>query len=273
MLVNNDAERRQPMPVSLDPLDPAGGAVLGAPRLADGQAVPEFLQPGEVLMVDVKPCAAVADAKSPSVDAATARSPVVIDRVAPNVGEGLAARRIVGRPIAVEADIFADGHDLLAAELLWRAADETEWQRAPMVPLGNDRWRGSMTGRRVGRHVFTIEAWRDEYGSLAHALEVKQAAGVDVTVDVADAVTHLKALRLDAPLKALAGAEGEAKVHLLTSSETRRAVAAKDARVRACRHPEILIEIERRRRRFASWYELFPRSQTGDARGTAPSTT
>ncbi|WP_421996843.1 alpha-1,4-glucan--maltose-1-phosphate maltosyltransferase [Reyranella sp.] len=260
VLVNTDGERRRPVPVSLDPIDPAAGAVLGDPRLADGGMVPEFLEPGEVLMVDVKPCQAVRDPEAPPVSAATTLSPVVIDRVAPNVGEGLAVRRVVGRSITVEADIFADGHDLLAAELLWRAVDETEWQRAPMVPLANDRWRGSMIGRRVGRHVFTIEAWRDDYGSLAHALEVKHAAGVDVSVDMADAVAHLKELKLDGPLKALAAAEGEARVHVLTSAETRRAVAARDARVRACRHPEIIIEIERPQAAFASWYELFPRS-------------
>jgi starch synthase (maltosyl-transferring) len=55
---------------------------------------------------------------------------VVIDRVAPQA-PGFAVRRIIGRPITVEADIFADGHDVLAAELQWREAGKSEWQRSP----------------------------------------------------------------------------------------------------------------------------------------------
>jgi len=33
------------VPISLDPLDPASGVVLGRPRLADGGVVPDILQP------------------------------------------------------------------------------------------------------------------------------------------------------------------------------------------------------------------------------------
>src|SRR5690606_18653635 len=33
-------------------------------------------------------------------------------------------KRVVGEPLVVRANIFMDGHDVLAARLLWRAADE-----------------------------------------------------------------------------------------------------------------------------------------------------
>ncbi len=223
------------------------------------------LQPGEVLVVEVSALAPVRQAKAGrqgdrrAAKAAAQRSPVVIDRVSPHV-DGFAARRIVGRRIAVEADIFADGHDVVAAELLWRAIDETEWQRAPMVPLGNDRWRGSLMPGRIGRHVFAIEAWRDEYGTLSHALELKHRAGVDLTLDIADAVAHLRRLGLGQLVTLLAGADAEASVHLLTAGETLRLVAETAERPLACRHPEIAFEVERPQAEFASWYELFPRS-------------
>jgi starch synthase (maltosyl-transferring) len=260
VLINNDGARVQPVPISLDPLDPASGAVLGRPQLADGSVVPGTLQPGEVLTVEVRainPVIVRSDRRA--VKAAVTRSPVVIDRVAPHVS-GFAARRIVGRPVTIEADIFADGHDVLAAELSWRAVDETDWQRVAMVPLGNDRWQGVLTPRRMGRHVFTIEAWRDEYGSLSHALEVKHRAGVDLAVDIADATEHLRRLGLGQLVTVLAGADIEASVGLLTAAETRRLVAAAGERALVCRHPEVAIDIERPQAEFASWYELFPRS-------------
>src|SRR5262249_49275265 len=135
-----------------------------------------------------------------------------------------------------------------------------EWQRTPMMPLVNDRWHGTMTPRRMGRHFFTIEAWRDEYGSLSHALEIKHRAGVDVSVDVADAAAHLRRLGLGQIVTVLAGADADASVRLLTSADTRRQVAEAGHRPLACRHSEIAIEIERPQAEFASWYELFPRS-------------
>ncbi len=259
VLINNDLTRDQAVPVSLDPLDPGAGAMLGEPRLLDGRSVPDRLQPGEVLMAELDAVDPVKSKQAPSASAATTRSPVVIDRVVPKA-PGFAVRRIIGRPIVVEADIFADGHDVLAAELLWREGGKSEWRRSAMTPLGNDRWRGTMVPQRVGRHFFTIEAWRDEFGSLSHALEVKSRAGVDVAVDIADAAAYLRRLGLGELVAKLDRADAEAAVPLLTAAETHRLVAATEVRHLPCRHPEVAVEVERPQAEFASWYELFPRS-------------
>ena len=260
ILINTDRRSARPLPILLDPLVPASGAVLGAPRMADGSTVPDRLQPGDVQVVEVRSIAPVVWRRPPNaVRVAATRSPVVIDRVSPEV-EGFAARRIVGRPVTVEANIFTDGHDLLAAELQWRAIDETEWQRVPMVLLSNDRWQAAMTPRRMGRHVFTIEAWRDEYGSMSHGLELKHRAGVDLEVDIADALAYLRNLGLGQLVAVLAGADEATSVALLTSVETRRQVREAAGRTRAVRHPDIALDVERPQAEFASWYELFPRS-------------
>ena len=66
-----------------------------------------------------------------------------------------------------------------------------------MTALGNDRWRATMMPKRIGRHLFTIEAWRDEYGSLCHALEVKHRAGIDVSVEIADATAFVARLQIE----------------------------------------------------------------------------
>jgi len=259
VLINNDTARDQAVPVSLSPLDPGAGAVLGQPRLLDGRSMPDRLQPGEVLMAELNAVDPVKGDKSRSASAATTRSPVVIDRVIPQA-TGFAVRRVIGRPIAVEADVFADGHDVLAAELLWREAGKKEWQRSAMTSLGNDRWRGTMMPQRIGRHFFTIEAWRDEYGSLSHALEVKSRAGVDVAVDIADAAAYLRQLGLGELVAKLDRADTETAVRLLTAAETHHLVAATVVPSLPCRHPEIAVEVERPQAEFASWYELFPRS-------------
>ncbi len=266
-LVNGDRETAQPLPVCLDPLDPAVEAVLGRPRAVRGGAVPERLSPADICVVEVSALAPPRPDHGPekglgSPALAAARSPVVIDRVTPQVA-GFAARRVVGQPVDVEADIFADGHDLLAADLLWRRAGDGDWQRVAMTPLGNDRWRGRFLPRGIGRHVFAIEAWRDEFGSLSHALEVRHRAGLPVGIDIDDAVACLRRLGLaDAIPAAPPPAEAELVERLLAPA-LRRAAAARADRTRAARHPEIALEVERPQAACASWYELFPRSFGG----------
>ena len=43
-------------------------------------------------------------------------------------GGDFAVKRVVGERVAVEAVLYADGHEQLAAELRWRAVDSDEWR-------------------------------------------------------------------------------------------------------------------------------------------------
>ena len=82
---------------------------------------------------------------------------------------------LVGEPVTVSADIIADGHDVLAAELLWAADDEADWHRVAMrlEPTANDRWEASFVPARIGRHRFTVQAWWDAWGTFRHDLSAK----------------------------------------------------------------------------------------------------
>jgi len=69
---------------------------------------------------------------------------VVIENVLPCVDGGrFAIKRVAGDAVSVEADCFADGHDVVACAVQWRRADADAWLSTLMVPLGNDRWRGT----------------------------------------------------------------------------------------------------------------------------------
>ena len=68
---------------------------------------------------------------------------VVIRRITPSLDNArFAIKRPVGGTLQVEADIFKDGHDEVAALLKWRRVGESSWNEAPMRPLLNDRWAG-----------------------------------------------------------------------------------------------------------------------------------
>jgi starch synthase (maltosyl-transferring) len=52
-----------------------------------------------------------------------------IEEVHPSIDCGrFAVKRIVGEPIEVQADIYRDGHDIIAADLIWRREPDNEWR-------------------------------------------------------------------------------------------------------------------------------------------------
>jgi len=92
------------------------------------------------------------------------RTRIVIEGVKPELDGGrFSIKRIIGDRIVVEADIFADGHDVLSAALLYRKESDTEWIESPMELLSNDRWRASFVVSKLGRYLYTIEAWPNRF--------------------------------------------------------------------------------------------------------------
>src|SRR5689334_25446652 len=54
-------------------------------------------------------------------------------------------KRIAGESVDIWADVFREGHDVLAASVIWREEKANDWQREPMTLFGNDRWHGRFT--------------------------------------------------------------------------------------------------------------------------------
>ena len=105
------------------------------------------------------------------------RSRVVIEQLSPAVDGGrYPVARIVGDSVRVQAAIFADGHDHVAARLLYRPATERRWRTAPMRELSNDLWEGSFVVDQLGQWQFTLEGWIDHLDTWASDLKKRIAA-------------------------------------------------------------------------------------------------
>ena len=199
---------------------------------------------------------------------------VVIEGLSPRVDCGrFPVRRVLGDSVIVEADAFADGHDAVAASVLYRHECETEWRVAPMSFLGNDRWRGRFTVQTLGRYLFTVEAWVDHLESWRRALAKKHQAGQDIEIELqqgaalalahAGRVAEPAARRLREWARALADPVREsAERALLAQSEALHELARRspDPELVLRHEPPLAIEVDRERARFSSWYEMFPRS-------------
>ena len=139
---------------------------------------------------------------SPMTEAVRAEGRVraVVEAVTPQVDCGrFPAKRIAGDLVVVEADCFADGHDAVVAELLWRREEENEWRESAMAPLGNDRWRAEPSASRAaGRYRYTVRAWVDRLTSWRRDLarredpeDIRVAARVGAKL-VAEAATRAR---------------------------------------------------------------------------------
>lgn len=204
----------------------------------------------------------------------------MIESVSPETDAGrYAIKRVVGEKVVVEADIFADGHDVLSAMLIFRQAGESEWSETPLTPLVNDRWRGDFEVTRLGDAFYCIEAWVDQFKSWRQDTQKKTKAGQNVSVELL-AGTHLmkaaavRAAGSDADqLKewvqqvSAGGAETlESRVRLALSDEVAAVTARHPDRRFATRfHREVRVVVDPVLARTGAWYELFPRSCPGKA--------
>jgi starch synthase (maltosyl-transferring) len=211
------------------------------------------------------------------------RKRIVIEEIQPTVDGGRhPAKRILGDAIEITAAIFGDGHDHIAARLLYRHAAQLEWQTASFTALPNDLWSAHFTPDTLGLWYFTIEAWVDHFDTWNHDLAKRLAAQTDSAQDIPLALrigaNHLDTIATHAnpgdakkiilaatQLRELADANLASYDSLITDSPITPElihIAAKYPDIAfATKHtPELPLWIDRERARFSSWYELFPRS-------------
>ncbi|HEU5270860.1 MAG TPA: maltotransferase domain-containing protein, partial [Jatrophihabitans sp.] len=91
----------------------------------------------------------------------------------------LPSRAVIGERVGIEANVFREGHDAVAASVVWRSPDGSEAPLNRMRPLaaGTDRWRAEVVADRTGLWQFVVEAWSDPLATWYHAIEVKVDAG------------------------------------------------------------------------------------------------
>ena len=141
---------------------------------------------------------------------------VVIERIRPEIDGGrFAIKRAIGEQVDVSADIFADGHDVVAVVLRDRRRltaeiaktaeeysdqkifsassadsavkrDRDDWRETPMTPAapGTDQWTASFDTAEIGWHEYEIVAWVDRFLTWRRDLALKAGAGQDIALEL-----------------------------------------------------------------------------------------
>jgi starch synthase (maltosyl-transferring) len=204
---------------------------------------------------------------------------VVIENVKPEIEEGIyPVKRVVGERVSVRADIFAEGHDIVCAQLQHRFFNDRSWKRIPMMHLGNDLWEGSFRVDRMGSYLYTVRGWVSVYRTWCEDIVKKRDAGLDIAVDLEIGVDLLEKT-LESASSADAGIlesvidrsglknKREKIISLLLDEKTRDLMdkyVSEDIVTSYKR--ELCVTVERKKALFSTWYEVFPRSCAADGR-------
>jgi len=198
---------------------------------------------------------------------------VVIEGVTPEIDGGrFPVKRVVGETVTVRADVFSDGHDTVAAFLLYRAEGEFQWHKCPMTLLGNDRWEGTFPVEETGTCYYTVEGHIDHFATWKEDLQKKYKAGQNLRIDRLIGAERIEATaeraggRAGESLRKLARrlreAEDDSEAYALSADEDLCELMKIhfDPRLLSTYDKELAVVVERKEALFSAWYELFPRS-------------
>jgi starch synthase (maltosyl-transferring) len=171
----------------------------------------------------------------------------VIESVRPEVDCGrYPVKRVLGEEVEVHADVFADGHDAVVAELLFKHEEEKEWQSAPMDFRLNDHWVASFRVEKLGRYQYTVRGWTDPFLTWQRDLRKRQDAGQDIAIDL-----QIGSQLLGSQISSYEEAMGT--------------VPPPPAAERIGEYGRVLeVLVDPVKARFSTWYETFPRSARAD---------
>jgi len=202
---------------------------------------------------------------------------VVIENLQPLLDGGhYPIKRIIGEDLGVEADIFKDGHDVVAAVLKWRVVGKRAWRETPMNFVDNDRWRGVCTIYDEAIHEYTVEAWTDTFRSWQNEFAKKFEGGIsDLRSEASEgaAIVESAAKRprdradrerlLEFSEQISKGANSEIYA-IAQSPELEVLMATYPDRSDATQFvPAPRVVVDRQAALFGAWYEFFPRSAEG----------
>src|SRR5215213_4116155 len=132
-------------------------------------------------------------------------SRVSIERLEPEVDAGrFAAKRTVGDEVLVSADIYADGHEVLAGVLRYRRPPNGDWYEVGMTPKVNDRWTATFTVTEIGWYEYTVQAWIDPFATWRRDLKKKFDAGQNVESELLEGAVIVQGIA-----KRAGGADGD----------------------------------------------------------------
>ena len=199
---------------------------------------------------------------------------MVIEHVQPEINQGqFPIKRIIGEKVTVTADIFADGHDQIKANLLFRQKNEQKWQKSAMTFLVNDFWQGKFTVSELVPYEYTLEAWVDPLATWWMDIQKKITTHDNIIIDLKSGLAYLiqfaeqlkeskQRKEIEHIIAMIEKNESQDQIVKTLQKQLNSSLLQKyPIRNHSIQyHPILEITVDRPRAGFSAWYEMFPRS-------------
>ncbi|HYB03867.1 MAG TPA: maltotransferase domain-containing protein [Nitrososphaerales archaeon] len=188
-------------------------------------------------------------------------------------------KRILGDKLVVTAEILKPGHHVLVADLAWRMRGGNEWKRVEMLySVNEDQWTATLVLNELGFLEFRIEAWEDVFSRILQDIRRWQGVDQDVTPDVETLIDFSRRASMSASpddrdriaetLSKLPGvgpsvssSEISSLIDALSEKSLSSLIARNSEKKDFIASPIYTVIVDRSVARYATWYEMFHRSQ------------
>ena len=197
---------------------------------------------------------------------------VVIDYVSPKINNGdFFIKRVVDEIVNVNAHVLVDGHDVIAASVLYKHEKARKWNEVRMNAVINDEWNAYFVVEKQGFYAYKVIAWVDYALNWQHGIERKIDDGQHVTSELLEGILYLQEIQ-----PKTSSDDSKYLDHLINifNNEKKYDEAIKEATSERLhqiftQHPQKILSneskeyqvyVDRKKARFSTWYEFFPRS-------------
>jgi len=197
---------------------------------------------------------------------------VVIDYISPQINGGdFFIKRVLNEIVNVDAHVLVDGHDVIAASVLYKHENDKQWNEVRMHEVENDEWKASFTVTKQGYYTYKVEGWVDYALNWQHGIQRKIDDNQKVTSELLEGIAFLKAISKKATasekmyLKHLQNvfvndnAYDEA-IQEASSNKLHNIFVKYPEKILANSSKNFKVYVDRKKARFSTWYEFFPRS-------------
>lgn len=202
-------------------------------------------------------------------------SRAVISVVKPSIDCGqYFIKRVVGESVDVYAAVFADGHDVVAAEILFKHESDSQWSVSPLRHEVNDDWYGTFVVEKQRFYQYKVRAWVDYALNWQSGLIKKALDGQYVKVELNDGLPLLEETLnlistsrdnqsydfLRSTIEYVKNGDYLKALEACTSKELTWVLEKYPTRKNSVESLEYKIWVDRPKAGFSAWYEFFPRS-------------
>lgn len=197
---------------------------------------------------------------------------IIIENVTPQLDGGIfPIKRIVGQTVVVTADVFPDGHDVIACSVNYRHEADKKWQEVRMSATENDGYIAKFVTEKQGFYTYFVEGWVDYALNWQHGTERKIHDNQYVKSELLEGVEYIETILKQADanekvfLKKTAvffadPKEYDRAVEAAVSMELTQIFLKYPTKTLANKSAELRVYVDRKKALFSTWYEFFPRS-------------